>query len=743
MQSTFNSLRVTTFNCKNVKSSVDEIRILCNTSDIVVLQETWLSDADLPFLTTIDSNFYCKGISSMCCEDKVLTGRPYGGLAILWRKSIGQCFIVQYDDPRLLGIEVRCDGNNVLFVNMYMPYDCTENEDDFVYYINKVNDIVESYVSPYVFIIGDFNANICTNNVSHFGNILKTYCTEESLVIADQRFLARDTFTFVSSAHNTCSWLDHVITTATGYNLLTCMNVIKDFVSSDHIPLCMELDFKCTKTYESAGVRSSIKVDWSSLDADAIKAYTMKTKDALAKVSLDFDLLTCSNFHCNNPSHKHAIDEMYGSVIQALASAGKMFISEKSKTNNKTVPGWNEYVKEAHCDAREAFLMWQANGKPRFGPICNLMNKTRARFKHCLRYCRSIEDKARADAIARKFLLKDNVSFWKDVKKLRNVGSDVLASTVGGVTGEKNISSMWQDHYSKLLNSNDDVTHRSYVEHAIKDLGDSCSFKKLTYHEVNDALKELKVGKSAGIDDLQSEHFKYADMSLSCLLCMIFNVMFSHGYVPQKLMQTLIIPIIKDKKGLVTDKDNYRPIAITSVVSKLVELILLERMQNELSTVCNQFGFKRKLGTDMCIFTLKQILEFYKCKNSPVYVCFLDASKAFDRINHWSLFRKLIKRGVNIVLLRLLVYWYRSQQFCIRWGSAISSFFNISNGVRQGGIMSPILFNVYMDDLSKILNDSNVGCCFNGVLCNHLMYADDTCILALSLSALYKLLFNI
>ena len=157
-------------------------------------------------------------------------------------------------------------------------------------------------------------------------------------------------------------------------------------------------------------------------------------------------------------------------------------------------------------------------------------------------------------------------------------------------------------------------------------------------------------------------------------------------------METIIVPIIKDKKGLVTDKDNYRPIAVTSVLSKLIELVLLERMNLNLGTACNQFGFKSRHGTDMCVFTLKQIIEYYNLRCSPVYICYLDASKAFDRINHWCLFKKLLNRNINLVLVRLLLFWYCNQTFCVRWGSTISPFFTVSNGVRQGGIMSPVLF---------------------------------------------------
>ena len=147
----------------------------------------------------------------------------------------------------------------------------------------------------------------------------------------------------------------------------------------------------------------------------------------------------------------------------------------------------------------------------------------------------------------------------------------------------------------------------------------------------------------------------------------------------------------------------------------------------------NQFGFKRKHGTDQCIYVLKEIIDLYRKLNGSVFVCFLDASKAFDRVNHTTLFKQLGVRGVPGYILRILIYWY--QDMCIRWGE-----FKVTNGVRQGGILSPYLFIVYVDELSEELKKCNVGCNLNGHLINHIMYADDLVLISPSSAGLSQLL---
>ena len=144
-------------------------------------------------------------------------------------------------------------------------------------------------------------------------------------------------------------------------------------------------------------------------------------------------------------------------------------------------------------------------------------------------------------------------------------------------------------------------------------------------------------------------------------------------------------------------------------------------------------------STDLCIYALKEFIEYYKKRSTFVFVSMLDASKAFDRVNFWLLFHKLITRSVPLFIVRMLAVWYTHQK-CIRWGNAYSSPFSVSNGVQQGGILSPILFNVYMDNLSVSLNNSNMGGRIGNIFLNHLCYADDLCLISLSSAGMQKLL---
>ena len=116
----------------------------------------------------------------------------------------------------------------------------------------------------------------------------------------------------------------------------------------------------------------------------------------------------------------------------------------------------------------------------------------------------------------------------------------------------------------------------------------------------------------------------------------------------------------------------YLLIVALSRLSRLLDYL------DYLVTHDQQFGFKRKHSTDLCIFTVKSVTKYYTQKNCPVFTCFLDASKAFDKINHYTLFQKLLDRETPIILVRILLFWYTKQTMCVKWGNCMSDYFYVS-----------------------------------------------------------------
>ena len=182
--------------------------------------------------------------------------------------------------------------------------------------------------------------------------------------------------------------------------------------------------------------------------------------------------------------------------------------------------------------------------------------------------------------------------------------------------------------------------------------------------------------------------------------------------------------------------DSYRPIALAPTLSKVFEWCLLLLDRDAFSTSPLQFGFKEGFSSDLCTGLLKNVIARYTINDSVVYGCFLDASKAFDRVNHSVLFEKLLRRKLSPVVLRTLLTWYTDQRMCVRWNRSESNKFHISNGVRQGGVLSPILFTIYVDELLDQLKSAGVGCHWNHHFVGAICYADDIALLAPSPAAL-------
>ena len=185
---------------------------------------------------------------------------------------------------------------------------------------------------------------------------------------------------------------------------------------------------------------------------------------------------------------------------------------------------------------------------------------------------------------------------------------------------------------------------------------------------------------------------------------------------------------------------NYRAVAISNAVTKILESVLFCHVNNCLAQTDMQFGFKEAHSTSLCTYAVKETVEYYTTRGSHVFACFVDLSKAFDKVNYWKMFSLLLADGVQNGIVALLAYWYSQQLISVRWRSVTSSAFTVGNGTRQGGILSPCLFNRYIYDLLLLVSRQKVGCNIGGVFANVFAYADDIVLLAPSWQALQALL---
>ena len=289
-----------------------------------------------------------------------------------------------------------------------------------------------------------------------------------------------------------------------------------------------------------------------------------------------------------------------------------------------------------------------------------------------------------------------------------------LPNVVDGTTGSNNIVNMWKSHYEDLFIQKNVNVFCKTVDYEVD--------MEVSHSDIIQAIQDLKDSKSCGLDGIYAEHLKHCSNFIIPLLSMCFSSLFVHGFLPEAMISVVLVPIVKNKSASICSKSNDRPIALASIVSKVLEKIIYDRIAVYLTTCSNQFGFKAKHSTDMTIYALKEAVLKYRILNSNVYSCFLDASKAFVRVNHYVLFDKLVKRGVPLYnIVRILVFWYNVQKMYIRWNNTMSDSFSVTNGVRQGGILSPYLFCVYVDDLSKKLNNVNAGCFMGTELINNIM----------------------
>ncbi|MCG8430991.1 MAG: reverse transcriptase family protein, partial [Candidatus Omnitrophica bacterium] len=332
----------------------------------------------------------------------------------------------------------------------------------------------------------------------------------------------------------------------------------------------------------------------------------------------------------------------------------------------------------------------------------------------------------------------NNNSFWHDIKRM-NKSRAKYPTSMDGHAGKEAIGNHMAQKYERLYNS---VSYNNGEMTMIKEeintlISSRCncttatcrSLHGTTVADIKDAVGLLNWNKNDGLTGLSTNHLKRGTDRLFILISVLVTGILQHGYIPQEMLKSTIVPIPKNLKKSLSDSSNYRAIALNSPMCKLLEAVILNKCSDTLSSSDMQFGYKKGLSTSSCTYVVNEVVQYYKNGGSSVYAMLLDASQAFDRVVYTKLLKILLEKGLCPTIARTIAFLYIHQQMRIRWIDFHSDFFIVTNGVKQGGILSPALFSVYIDVLLLRLKRSGFGCYIGDNFVGAFSYADDIIIL--------------
>ena len=263
---------------------------------------------------------------------------------------------------------------------------------------------------------------------------------------------------------------------------------------------------------------------------------------------------------------------------------------------------------------------------------------------------------------------------------------------------------------------------------------------RVTPDIVKTAAGKLKPGKSDPVYSFSSDCIKVDSDVLAELLSLIIQCYIIHGHVTRFLLLATLVPIIKDKLGSISTSKNYRSIAISSLILKLLDWIIILLFGESFGLNDLQFAYQPGISGNMCTYAVLETVDYFLRNGSEVFMCTMDMTKAFDVTMHSLLFSKMFKAGLSSIFVRLLIFIYTEQFANVRWNGQLSSGFTMHNGVRQGAILSALAYCFYCEELFSILERRRSGCWVNGFYLGHLGYSDDNICLAPSLNALQEML---
>ena len=639
------------------------------------------------------------------------------GVGLLMDSDISKCVQGYWAvSDRVLLVKVQGNPFNISIVVVYAPTaDSTEEEIDAFYEdLEKVKSRCKS--NEIHIIMGDMNAKVGCGadgkTVGQYGIGVRNdrgdrwvqWCESNDMVIMNTFFKEhpRRVYTWKSPGDSSRNQIDYItindrfkraVKHAKTYPGADC--------GSDHIPVVAKIQCKLKKLKKGKKIQ---KLDYEKLYNPEIRMnYSVHVENRFETLIDEGEEIT------------------WDSMRNILIETAEVYCPKKEKINRKK---WMTEDILAMMRSRQKVRNRQGSEYKEIDKNIKLKCRV-AKEKWLNEQCEEIESQLGNDHNVYKRI--NEISG----RKLRCSNSGCIKAKDGNMLTEKEeVLNRWVEYIGDLFHD---------VRNTVPVFTDTLEGPKILKSEVQEAIRKIRRNKAAGPDGIVVEMIDALQEYGVDILTNVINKIYEDGKFPEDLRKSIFIALPK-KPGAV-DCDQHRTISLMSHVTKIILKILLQRARSRIAPEIGieQFGFVEDAGTRNAIFVLRMITERAVEMQKDVFMCFIDYSKAFDKVRHDDLFVDLNKLDLHGKDIRLLQSLYWNQSACMRVKGECSDYTNIERGVRQGCVMSPDLFNYYSElILREIKNEKGVR--IGGHNITNIRYADDTVLLAESAEDLQRLL---
>jgi hypothetical protein len=461
------------------------------------------------------------------------------------------------------------------------------------------------------------------------------------------------------------------------------------------------------------------------------------------------DCLWCQDLQCRDPAHSEERDgfvlNLMGAVIESSHATLPMVGGRGrpgGKQDSGCVPGWKEEVAPQRKDSMFWHSVWLSAGRPTHGHLYDIMKRTRNKYHQILRQVRRAADRIKSQKLFEASMWGGG-DLFEELKKTRGGKfSPDLPETVAGANGEAEIAKKFQQVYRDLYNSAESSENMEVIKGRVEAKAGQEGMEeveKITLETVKVAAGMMKKGKADVSGSYTSDAIRNAPDCLYGHLASVFRSWLVHGTVCRPLLACAFQPLLKNALKDPASTKSYRAIAGSATVLMLFDRLILNLWGDRIASGSLQMGYKRGSSTAQCSYLVSETVSHFLREGSNPLLVALDMTMAFDMCRFDVLFGK-IEAKLPAIIVRTLIFVYQQQYAWVRWGNTQSEVFGIANSTRQGSVLSPALFTVYIQELLDRLQAAGVGCFMGNTYVGAVAWADDLLLTSPSRSAMQHML---